>query len=558
MAQILLVISSYDVDAASQMAASLDDDYRTWYFDPTLTDSLARSTLRAPELVLPEDLPGYAGIEQEARALAAALERELMIEMAPMLGEVSMHGWQALNLYYFFIGYLWYSRMWDALRERFAGHTLQLPVNDNPANFYWPSFVPSLLLMERLRGWEIDFQAAHYGGRPDETDVIPDLTGKAGRFDVLTHLPTCFYDAPYFDAEIKAAGKRSINIEPKYWGVPLQPDLQVKMLRVDHGQLAALGLVSVVPHGERLLQLLHRMLAPYIASHEYRARQAVQLAKLYQSQLVTLQLLERYFGGDRPGKILLSDHDAGFHGPLLSYAKRHHIPVLQLPHAKVSISSDFSSEQLTALTHPMQGVPMLRGDGMALRRQALAYPEKCSGDSASRPMRRVGLLLSGISLNGVLSTRPDTYLAGIATIADWCRRHGIELAIRNRPGQTLHALILEKAGIALDVQEKGIAGSLAEFVAGVDLCLMYDAPTSAAIECLRNQVPVINPLAEPLSPAEILWSDARLIPREDIAAALVRLDQFRLDEDHFNQFRRRQFADYLSAGAEAHALRRFL
>eukprot|EP01034_Spumella_vulgaris_P024555 gene24554-30915_t len=52
--------------------------------------------------------------------------------------------------------------------------------------------------------------------------------------------------------------------------------------------------------------------------------------------------------------------------------------------------------------------------------------------------------------------------------------------------------------------------------------------------------------------------DERLMPRSDVAGALARLDLYRLDEDAFNQFRRRQFADYLAAGAEAHALRHFL
>lgn len=557
MAHILLVISSYDV-AAARVPDGVGEDYRTWYFDPTLTDVLAGSELRQPELVLPDALPDYALIDPQARALAAALEEELMGEMAALLGEVSLRGWQALNLYYFFIGYLWYSQLWDALRERFAGHTLHLPVNDNPANFYWPSFMPALLLLERLQDWGMAAHASHYGERADESDIVPDLLGRSERYDVLTHLPTCFYDAPYFAAELRAAGKRSINIEPKYWGVPMQPELQVKMLRVEHHHLATHGLASVAPHGERLLHTLHRLLSPYIASHEYRARQALQLAKLYQSQLITLQLLERYFSANRPGKMLLSDHDAGFHGPLLCFAQRHHIPVLQLAHAKVSISSAFSADQLTALTHPMQGLPMLRADGRQLRRQALAYPELCSGDSASRPLRRVGLMLSGLSLSGVLSTGLAAYLDGLARIAHWCRAHGIELAIRNRPGQTMFQLIEERAGIPRALQQAGVACTLPQFVQGLDLCLMYDAPTSAAIECLRNQVPVLNPLAAPLCPAETLWSDERLMPRSDVAGALARLDLYRLDEDAFNQFRRRQFAAYLAAGAEAHALRHFL
>jgi hypothetical protein len=559
MPSVLLILSSYDIAAAIHMAEGLGEDYRTWYFDPTLTEDLAASPLRRPELVLPDEvLADYAGIDSQARALAAALEDEVAAALQPLTGDVSLRGWQALNLYYFFIGHLWYSRLWDGLRERFGGAAFHLPFNDNPANFYWPSFMPALLLKERLEAWGIACHAVAYGERADESDIVPNLAGQAGQhYDVLTHLPTCFYDAPYFAAELQAAGKRSIDIEPKYWGVPLQPDTHIKMTRVDHAELAALGLPSVMPHGEQLLHLLHRLLQPYIATHEFCARQALHLAKLYQSQLVTLQLLERYFGDRRPGQFLLSDHDAGYHGPLLSYARRHHIPVLQLPHAKVSISSDFSSNQLTALSHPMQGLPMQRADGRQLRRYPLAYPESYSGDSSSRPLRRVGILLSGISLNGVLSTRPGPYVDGIARIAAWCRRHGIELAIRNRPGQPLYQPIAERAGLSRQVQEAGVACTLQQFVQSVDLCLMYDAPTSAAIECLRNQVPILNPLVEPLSPAEVLWADPVLIPRADLDATLSRLNQFRLDEDVFNQFRRRQFADYLSASAEAPSLRHY-
>lgn len=562
MEHVLIIASSYDLPAAQELGATLGT-YRTYFFDPTLVDEIAKTSLQRPELLLWDDAPTYPELEHQAYLRVRELERKIDDAMRPQLAafhpDLSLRGWQSLNLYYLMLGWQWYSGLWSSIAARLRDCHVHVMVCDNPANFYWPSFLPSLLLIERLRAWNVPFSAVTYGERGDESDVMMDLYGSVPeQFDVLTHLPTCFYDAPHFRAELEAAGCRIVNVEPKYWGMPLAPELQVKMARVDHARLLQAGVPSLQEPGQELLRLLHSLLEPYIASSDYRARQAVHLAKLYQAQLASFAMLENYFGSMRPGRMLISDHDAGFHGPLLSWAARHRMPVYMLPHAKVSISSEFTFRNITALTHVMQGRTVLDGEGRALRHFTLAYPEQLSLNTASKPLRRLGVLLSGLSLNGVPSTALRPYLDGLKEIESWCRRHGVELAVRCRPGQSLFELITGSTSIARADLEAGLRGSLAEFAQGVDVCLMYDAPTSAAIEFLRTGVPLLNPLPEALSTAEHLWSDAELIPRESLHDTLRRLDAYVADTDLLDSFRRHQFGRYAAGVAQARSLRSLL
>jgi hypothetical protein len=562
MEQVLIITSAHDLPTAERLAPSLGS-YRTYFFDPTLVDTIAASTLQRAELLLWEGGPSYA--EREARAyehvrrLERALDEETAALREALQPGLSLQGWQALNLYYLMMSWQWYEGLWRSLEERLRGTRPHILVCDNPASFYWPSFVPALLLMQQLRTWDIAFKAWVYGERGDESDVMINLYGAAdGTYDVLTHLPTCFYDAGHFNAELAAAGCRTIDIVPKYWEVPMNPDTRVNLARLDHAQLAQAGLPSLGPIGERMLQVIHALLEPYIATVEYRARQAVNLARQYQAQLASLLLLERYFGATRPGRLLVSDHDAGFHGPLLAYAARHRIPVYVLPHSKISISSDFSHRNMTALSHVMQGMPMLDATGRAMRHLTLAYPERLAIDTAQVPLRRLGVLLNGLSLNGVQCTEWRPYLDGLVQIAKWCRSHGVALSVRCRPGQTLYELIAQSMGISRAELEGVMADSLANFAAGVDACLMYDAPTTAAIEFLRNGIPILNPLPESLSKAENLWSDAELIPRDTVDGTLRLLDAWVADADLFNRFRRTQFARYAGGTAQARSLRSLL
>lgn len=561
MENILIVTSEHDIPIAEITAKELAS-YKVYFFDPTLVDVIQGSALLNTELLVWDACPDYPTLVQSAHAHAFTLERELDQSLRPLLSKCSIMAWQHLNLHYFFMSYFWYSSLWRDVPEKLKEGKLHIFLCDNPANYYWPSFLPALLLLEQLRTWNISFSAVTYGARPDESDVVMNLCDgnpDSERFDLLTHLPTCFYDIDYFNAELQASDKSNINIVSKYWDVALASIKSVNLIRLKDQQTLSGGLPALNAVAKHLSEKLDSLLTPYIATPSFRVRQASHLSSLYQSQLVSLYLLERYFEHHKPGKMLLSDHDAGFHGPLMSYAEKHNIPVLIAPHSKTSLDIEFNYDNVTMLTHPMQGVPLHNGRREQLLNCTLSYAEKFfAGSSMPSPIRKVGLLLNGLSLNGILCTDFATYIAGIKQIDQWCKQSGIELSIRCRQGQSLTEILHQAIGIERASVQAVLAGSLQAFAQSIDLCLMYDAPTNADLDFLRAGVPILNPIPAPLGKEEAATANSEVVPRDSVEATLELLDSFLADTNNLHVFCNTQFANYVGLFKQSHALRHFL
>ncbi|MGZ8221947.1 MAG: hypothetical protein ACXWT0_09890 [Methylobacter sp.] len=561
MENILIITSEYDIPIAETMASDLVS-YKVYFFDPTLVDLVHTSSLRNTELIVWDACLDYPTLVRSAHAHAKALERELGQSMAELLPECSIMGWQHLNLYYFFMAYQWYSGLWPDMLDRLREGKAHVFLCDNPFNYYWPSFVPALLLLQQLRTFDIPFSATTYGKRPDESDVVINLCDgsvSGEYYDLLTHLPTCFYDIDYFNEELQASGKTNININPKYWGVELAATQNVNLMRLKDQQLIGGGHPKLDTLAERLSTKLDALLMPYIATPSFRERQVANLSNLYQSQIVSLHVLEHYFSNCRPGKVLMSDHDAGFHGPLMAFAEKNHIPVVVVPHSKTSVDIEFAYRNITVLSHPIQGLPPFNGDRKLLLHFALSYAETFSGKSAMpQQIRKVGLLLNGLSLNGIFCTNFSTYIEGIKQIDHWCKHNDIELLIRCRPGQSLYEILNQAIGIGRSSLQACLTGSLQDFAENIDLCLMYDAPTNAEIQFLRMGVPILNPIPEPLTKAEAVTGNSQVIPHNNVSEILSMLDDFVADNNNFHTFCNRQFANYVSLFKNACALRRFL
>lgn len=558
---ILIITSSHDIPIAEGTAAEMAS-YKVYFFDPTLVDVIRNSALRNTELIVWDNCLPHPEQQAAAHEHAHLLEQELERSMRELLPKFSISGWQHLNLYYFFLTYHWYSGLWKDVLGKLEKGRPYVFLCDNPSNYYWPSFLPALLLLQQLKTCEIPFSGVTYGKRPDESDVLMNLCDgnpDGERYDLLTHLPTCFYDANYFQAELQASGKSNINIEPKYWSIALGATRNINLVRLKDQQILSAGWPALGVLEAQLAETLDALLTPFIVTPDYRARQVGHLSNLYQAQIVSFHLLERYFQHHRPGKMLLSDHDAGFHGPLISFAEKHNIPVLMLPHSKVCIDVDFTYNDITMLSHPIQGQPLVNGRRKRLLHFGLAYPEEFSGRSANRGgIKKVGLLLNGFSLNGIQCTDFPTYVAGIRQIDAWCRQRGIELSIRAKPGGGMIELLsasipFERAGL-----EATVADSLQNFVRNIDLCLMYDAPTSAATEFLRKGVPILNPIPAPLSWSEALTTSSQVVPKANIDDTLAMVDAFIGDNSIFHTFSCRQFGEYVSLFSQSHALRSLL
>ncbi|HEU4845725.1 MAG TPA: hypothetical protein VFT05_15765 [Burkholderiaceae bacterium] len=552
----IVICCAADIPRALLVARDLPS-YVCYLFDPVLVDQAADAGLHHIEYLRWESCPPYHELEARAHAAATAFEQRLDAALRDTLPALSLAGWQHLNLYYLHMSYYWYTGLWQAMEETLRGQQVHVLVCDNPAHNYAPSFLPALLLLQQLRAGGHPFTAATYQLPTDPYHLVPDLASglpPGVRGDVLTHLPTCFYDLNYFNAELRASGLRCLNLRAKYWGVPVVNHHDIGLIPLD----AAPDTRPGVALQATLEAALDTLLAPLVGTATFRARQAAHLAMLYRGQVICHDLLQQALRSHAPARLLLSDHDAGFHGPLLAYAGAHDIPVLMVPHAKTSGSTDFSYRHLTMLTHPLQATPLLDGNGRQVQHRTLCYPELQSADTGLRPLKKIGLLLNGIALNGVLCSEFSVYLDGIGQMHRWCKAHGVELVIRSRPVQSLVRLLHDAIGADPAALQAALACSLQEFVAEIDLCLMYDAPTSAGIEVLRVGVPLLNPIPSPLGKAEGLGADTRLVPRAGIEATLAMLDDFSADPTVLHQFARQQFAGYAARFGDSTPLRRFL
>ncbi len=569
MSDLLLLLDGESIRPGAALAETMPG-CRVRVFDPTLVDKARQAGFTDVEFVPFGSGSSYDELCRWSHTQAATVGARLQAEFARVDPPLDIVGWQHLNLYYQFLALRWFSELWAdqaaGLAAGDAGTTLHIPVNDNPGHYYWPSFVPGLLLMQRLRaagGMGTEFRAYNFGTRPDAAQRVPLFDGPTPTGDeVLTHLPTCFYDRDYLAGELAASGRPVLNLPARQWNIDMPASARSVPLGDLATALAALP-TDTVQRFETLRARAHAIfdeaLLPWLPSPNYRERQAAFNAALLHSQLVLHASLEHHFAERRPQRVLMSEHDAGFHGPLLSWAQRHQITTLLVPHAKTMWDIEFPCKTFATFTHPLQAEALVDAHGRHVPHHPLLLPETLKLDTTMPgPLKSVSLLLNGLMLGGVACTPYDFYADGIARIARWCRQRGVQLKVRSRPGQVMLDLLMQHAGLTPAEIEAPMAGPLTSFVAETELCLMYDAATNAAADFLRAGVPILNPVVDVLSRAERMTCSDLIVPREDVAATLDRLDHFVADPQRLQLFRTRQFVRYAALFENARPLRQWL
>lgn len=563
MRQVLAVLDADSLASASALARELGDDARILLFDPTLVPKAHEAGVADPELRAWSCAEGYAGLTAWAHREAFALERRLDLHFAQLFEGASFVGWQHLNLYYLLLALRWYGELADAQAGTFSDCTVHVFMHDNPAHYYWPSYVPALRLLQRLIAQGTPVKGYTFGRRAETWARVPDLRGRAeGGIELLAHLPTCFHDAAWLRQEVAASGRGVLDLRARQWDVPIG-DSALSLPLVEQSLLEATLEARSIERIDAFCAHFASQFEPWlqcdIASAPYRERQVGFSTGLVRNQLVVFEALLRYFDRVRPAQLLLSEHDAGFHGPLLSWAARAGCSTLFVPHSKTVGDFEFAQCRHRVLLHPIQPEAPADPAGTRVPMFRLAYPETLGfTQTTPTPLRRLGLLLNGLSLNGVLCTPWDDYVDAIRQLADWCRAHGVQLSVRSRPGQVMTQMLEQATGLSPEAIGQGLSLPLDAYARSVDLCLMLDAPTNAAVEFLRQGVPLLNPVLDTLSRAESLTCDPTLVPREDLGATLARLDRFAADAVELNLFARRQFARYAAAFDGALPLRSWL
>ncbi len=558
----IIIINAADIPPAIQIARNLSS-YTVYTFDPILVDPISSSGLGNIVYIPFDNCPLYHELDASAHSAAFELERALDLEVRDIVPEVSIEGWQHLNLYYILITLKWYAALWANFGNRLAGTKVHLFICDTPGSYYFNSFIPSILLLWHLKCNDIEFSGFTYGSKDDDSHLIPELSTEnhdEGLEQLLIHLPTCWYDINYFFQELISTGKTLINIEAKNFNIPLPAIKTLALVGVEKilSSLPEEIRTKIKDFSHQLAETLDRILQPYLVIPNYRQRQAQHLNSIYCAQLVTYYQLSRHFKESKPSRIVLSDHDAGFHGPIISFAQKHSLPVILLPHSKCVNDLEFKYRNITVLSHPIHGQEIFDAHHRSVLNFKIAYPETFRSSSILSGIRTISLLLNSLSLNGFYFTRYQPYMHGIRQIVSWCNEHGIALKIRCKPSYSIISLLERDIGVSAAELIRNANESMEQHAESCDLCLMYDMPTTGALHFLKDSIPILNPVVEPLAPSEMTLGNARLVPQESVENTLLRLKWFTSDPTALFYFRTEQFRNYITLFQNARPLRAYL
>lgn len=421
MANIIIFLSKDDLPAVIALTQKLDA-YIIYVFDPSLLDSVFDAGLNNIKFISADGCFTFHEFDQKTRDNVTALEKtldEMVSELLP--NRISITGWQYRNWYHLLQTCEWFMRLWPMASDLFKGHTLHIIICNLPSLFYINSFVPSVLCFEYFQQQGYQVVPFIYQANNDDALLVPDLHSIPANSVadlLLTHIPTCRYDYQYLVDEITRCGP-VLNLTAKFCDIPFNGQPATQLITADeafshlsHSQKSQLNQVT-----SQLKEAIQQQLSQYIQTPSYLEKQAQYTANLYRDQLTLFFQLEPFFEKHKPTKIILSDHDIGYHGPLIAFAKQHSLPVIYLPHSKMVHDIEYSYRNITALTHPAQNSPILDPLGKPLPQAKILFPEEWNhAIIPAKPIQTIALMLNAFTIQGVYFAQYQAYLDGIRQI----------------------------------------------------------------------------------------------------------------------------------------------
>jgi hypothetical protein len=571
MVERILALHRTDLPVACQLADQLQADGRprplVSVLDPVLQHHAQNLGLQDVRLLPLPDANIAVGVGARALAATRLVVHAVDDALAGFIPQARGAGWLGTWLRHLHFTVFGQRGVAALLAQRSRDEPFNLLLPNLPQRYGFHSFLPGLTIHAGMRAAGLSAQLYRHTLPPWDAPLLPDpCVGADGRptgpAQLLCHLPTVFYDHLLLAEEIRASGRPALLLPSQYYDVEA-PGLQRCTMvspadlagRLPGAQRQALSALA-----DRLGAVLSRELAHLIASPALLQAQVQAMVDSCSASALLFWALEERFGRHPAQRLLITDHDTGQNGALISHARAHTLPLRVVPHAKTfNQTMHGGGPDMLCLTHGAQGGLITDADGNRLPTATLDLGDPLAlGRRQVRPLRVLALVLNSVVNSAMCLVSIRHYLQGIREIRDWCQAHGVTLRMRCRPNASLANLLAAELDLPAADLLAGQSGSVAEFAAGSDLVVGYDLPTSGALEMLQHGLPMLQALIRPLSPEEWRIIDPDLVPQLPLAEVLQRLHALHADPVLLWRFGQQQTCDYLAAMRTAQPLRSFL
>lgn len=542
MSEVVTALHRFDLPAASGLAAQRGA--KVFLVDPVLHGRALAAGVMDPQVHTRSSVDVARAAFSQAQASTRSLCRDLGQRLQAIAPAAIDGSWSAHRIFHLFWTLYGYERIWpEAVAQHEHGHWhVLLPQLAHTYGTH--SFLPGLLLLKVLRERGIAHGAYSFECPGLDAYQLPDLRNLAPDAELLVHLPTCGHDAAYVATELKGCGLRTGVLSSQMYDVALEGQqasglVDLSTVRELLGSASVARVQALEPV---LKEVLLSHLQPHIVQPRFLHMQVQALWEALEVQALFHLWLEQHFGAQSPRQLLISNHDATVHGALTSFARQRQASITVLPHSRVhNVPIKTDGARPLCLHHGLQDGPSLDLADQVLPSGLLHYPGDWVEAPAQGSLATLGLVLNGISANGMCCVDFERYVQGVGELRDWALQRGLGFKLRVRMVETPVALLAERLRLNMDELMLHAQGSLVDFGRGCDLCLGYDVPTSGLQDLVREGIAVMQGEFRPLARAEWSIVDERVMPRYSLPELMDRLAVLQSSQDEFRQFRLTQW-----------------
>ncbi len=477
----LMVLQRSDVDHIAENRERFADT-RLLFIDAGILEAGLQAGLQNYELrriqVAPDLLPLNLS---ETVVSAAAIDLALTEVREEVWGSGAFHGWDQGLLHVPLMRAHTLRGIARAIESSWPEQRLGLLRPANPAASHWDSMLSTDIVAANPARWSVvgSYPSGRYWS-PAMLQVCFDFAGvrrlvEAGDGECLTHIPTCLYDAPAFEAAVSQTFTRNIDLPSLMWDVPLRRGTSFLLQRIEAVPIDA----DCVSYRERARQIFSERLARLIPSQAALTQQADAFASRCHLQAVNFVGLRRALAGSRP-HFVLSDHDAGNNGPLFSVAAELDCAITVLPHSAYPTSLMPHARRVTAIELEGVGVPVRTVLGVPVPTRAVRFRASATAADRTAP-RRVCLLLNSMEGDSLSYVDFFALIKFHKALAALCAAQEWALSVRLKPGSPGLNVVASALAMPTGYFLRTMAQPIDEVARDADICIAFGEPTSATI-----------------------------------------------------------------------------